>query len=61
MVLGLQLYKKFEQDRVKRQQELRGLGAQMWQEAERLSRETGEPTEEVFKRLNAENWQPSNS
>ena len=61
MVLGLQLYRKFEQDRGKRQRELRILGAAMWREAERISSQSGEPTEEIFKRLNAENWQPPES
>ena len=61
MVLALQALKKYEEDRAKRRQKLRNDGSVMWQEAERLNKETGEPVEEIFKRLNNENWQPAQS
>ena len=61
MVLALQALKKYEEDRAKRRQKLRNEGSVMWQEAERLNKETGEPVEEIFKRLNNENWQPAQS
>jgi hypothetical protein len=59
MVLAWKVKEYFDRDRAKRQQELRIEGLLMWREAERLSRETGESADEIFERLNKENWKPS--
>ena len=61
MVLAYEALKKYEKDRSKRRQELRKEGLAMWQEAERLSKETGEPAVEIFNRLNMEDWRPAQS
>ena len=61
MVLAYEALKKYERDRSKRRQELRKEGLAMWQEAERLSKETGEPAVEIFNRLNMEDWRPAQS
>ncbi len=62
MVLGLQIYKKFEEDREKRRQVFveRQLnkGAELSLEAKRRSEETGEPYEKILQELIAANWQP---
>ena len=58
VVLGLQIYKKFEADREKRRQELLHKGAALSLEAQRQNEETGEPYEEILQRLIAENWRP---
>ena len=59
MVLAWKVKEYFDRDRAKHQQELRNEGLLMWREAERLSRETGESADEIFERLNKENWKPS--
>ena len=59
VVLAWKVKEYFDREREKRQQELRNEGSLMWREAERLSRETGEPVGEIFERLNKENWKPS--
>ena len=55
------MWRKYEEDRAKRDRELRIEGLAMWREVECLSKESGEPAEEIFKRLNTKNWQPSAS
>ena len=54
MVLGLQIYKKFEEDREKRRREQLERGAALALEAQRLSKETGEPYEEILQKLISE-------
>ena len=61
MVLGLQLYRKFEQDRAKRRQELMGIGAELALEAQRISKETGKPYEEILQNLIAKETHPAQS
>ena len=58
VVLGLQMYKKFEEDREKRRREQLQRGATVLLEAQRRSKETGESVEVIFDRLLDENWQP---
>ena len=54
VVLGLQIYKKFEEDRDKRRREQLERGAALALEAQRLSQETGEPYEEILRKLISE-------
>ena len=52
--------KKRERERelLEREHEIQATGAAMWREAERQSKESGESPEEIFKRLQSENWRP---
>ena len=69
MVLALRAIENYEARKLKREQERRqreqeqalenqAIGAAMWREAERQSEESGESPEEIFKRLQSENWRP---
>ena len=54
--------RKRERERQERQRQLdlenQAIGAAMWREAERQSKESGESPEEIFKRLQSANWRP---
>jgi hypothetical protein len=58
MVLALQVIKRYEEGREKRQQELIDKGVALALEAERRRQGTGDSLEQAIEKLRAEGWQP---
>ena len=62
MVLAFHALEWYEAKKKKRQQDMRGEVTAMWQEAQRMSKETGEAAEIIFfEKLNSPDWQPTES